>query len=76
MEPPNKGQLGIRAGVLYSEAVSNWEVIISTLKISFIIRKCSFNRHEMCEYTLTYIADCSVIDNNLFSRAFPEDNQH
>ena len=68
-----KGQLGTRAGVLYSEAVRNWEVYNFHLKNLFYTIQKMYFRHEMCEHTVIHR---SVIDNSLFSRAVPEDNDN
>ena len=75
VEPPKKGQIGIRVFVLYSEAVPNWEVsiTISTLIICSIVIQKVYFRYKMCVYTLIH---CSLaeVSNNLFSRAVPKNN--
>ena len=68
VEPPNKGQIGISAIVLYLEAVPFWEVHYfhpQNLSLKCILDLKCVSIH------------CSLpkVDNNLFSRAVPEDNQ-
>ena len=60
VEPSNKGHLGIRANVLYSEAVPYWEVYNFYLKNLFYNPESVF-RHEMCEYTLIVSAHRRIL---------------